>query len=552
MSTTSKFVNLNPNVLLEWIYDDTNFLAEDYYILINTLQNTRGFINAETTNTLPSTTNNYASTNLFPVDAPNNKWGLIDQNAYPFLQLVFYPGNIPYRYDKIRVHFPINYNFDNYVGFVLNVNVLDRTGKIYENLSNFYYDKTDLNRSLEYTAPPFLFNEKLYGKFLEIQVPAPVALANDVSVSSVNNAPVPTLGNINSNLAGPSGLGVGPNSPIFIDFSFILQKNVVNKQTTFLLQDPYGATIPQVPEFQTLAVNIQPSKEGDWFEIGGFYDGTMSGFQTFIEQQALNGNDQYAIFTVTVFEKNVQTDQIQYIVQDNFDVATRFRPIISFSTTTAVIDVEMKLINTVTNNFITRLTTYVMMQDEVAKYSRILTKINVSNAFKPKIYQASPDIINVTTVGNNAQIQKINVPFPVMFDRHSVLAKNVSATINDETFYGTGQLQILLYPTDNVIKFAIAENVDNSGAKPFAIPTGLPVTLTFKSDTQTVDCALYPESNQIDYPNGIVVFRILESQISAIQAIAKQGFDQFYIIMKPTSGVNTVLYSGRYLLYNNF
>lgn len=549
---TSKFVNLDPNVLLEWIYDDDNFLAEDYNIVVNTLQDNRAFTNAETTNTLPSSTNNYISTTLFELDAVNKKWAPVDIVQYPFLQTISYPGNVPSRYDIVRLHFPINYNFDDKLGCLLNINVLDRTGKVYLNLSNFYFDKTDSSRSVEFTAPPFLFNEKLWGKHLEISVPAPVALAQDVRLSTINAAPIPTLGGINSNLAGPNGLGVGPNSPIFIDFSFLLKKSTVNKQTSFLVQDPYSVTIPQVPEFQTLAVAILPATDGDWFELYGTYDGTISDFETFIEQQALNNNPQYAIFTVTVFEKNLQTDSVQYVMQDNFATPIRYRPIISFSTTTAVIDVEMKLINSVTGNFITRHSSYVMVQDQVAKYGRILTKINLSNAFKPKIYQSAPDNVNFTSIQTKAQIQKVDVPFPIMFDKYNVVCKNTSETINDETFYGTGQLQILLYPTDNFLRFTIAKTVTDAGFVPFQIPTGTRITLTFKSDNLNVDAEIYNDSGQVDYNAGVLVFRVLETQAQTIRTIFRDGFDQFYIIMRATNSINTVLYSGRFLLFSEF
>ena len=550
--TTSKFVNLDPNVLLEWIYDDENFLAEDYQIVVNTVQSTRGFVNSETTNTLPSTTNNYVSTNLFELDASNNVWAPIDASKYSFLQVISYPGNVPYRYDIVRIHFPINYNFGSKLGFLLNINVLDRTGKVYLNLSNFYFDKTDSSRSLELTAPPFLYNEMLWGKYLEISVPAPVALANDVQQSGVTSAPVPNLGGINSNLAGPAGLGVGPNSSIFIDYSFLLQKNVTPaKVVSYMLQDPFSVAIPQVPEFQSLSVVIRPSSEGDWFEIFGAYENTATGFATFISQQALNGNPQYAIYTVTTFEKNLETDTVQYVVQDNFDTAIRYRPIITFSTTTAVLDVQMQLINSQTGNFVTRTTSYVMLQDQVAKYSRVLTKINLSNAFVPKLYQSAPDNITLNPIVSSASTQTVKVPYPVMYDRFNVVAKNVTETVNDETFYGMGQLQILLYPTDNILRFVIAKTITSNGYQPFVIPTGTPITLTFKSDTLNVDSALYTDTNQVDYSQGVLVFRVLQTQSQSIQTIYKAGFDQFYIIMQ-TNGVNTVLYSGRFLLFSQF
>ena len=169
----------------------------------------------------------------------------------------------------------------------------------------------------------------------------------------------------------------------------------------------------------------------------------------------------------------------------------------------------------------------------------------------PKLYQSAPDNITLNPIVSSASTQTVKVPYPVMYDRFNVVAKNVTETVNDETFYGMGQLQILLYPTDNILRFVIAKTITSNGYQPFVIPTGTPITLTFKSDTLNVDSALYTDTNQVDYSQGVLVFRVLQTQSQSIQTIYKAGFDQFYIIMQ-TNGVNTVLYSGRFLLFSQF
>lgn len=169
---TSKFLNLNENVLLEWIYDDDNLLIEDYKIVVNTLSEQHNFINANATNTIVSSTNNIQSKNLIEVNEENNRWGYMDENAYPFLQVSSFAGNVPQRYDIARVHFPVSYTFDDKLGFMLSVSVLDSSGKKRYLLSDFFFDNSDTSMSLDLTAPPFLYRDVLWGKYKDILVPS--------------------------------------------------------------------------------------------------------------------------------------------------------------------------------------------------------------------------------------------------------------------------------------------------------------------------------------------------------------------------------------------
>lgn len=555
---TSKFVNLNENVLLEWIYDDDNLLIENYKIVSNTITEQRNFVNTAFTNNLPTTTKNLQPVNLFEVNAESNRWAPMNEDEYPFLQVSNFAGNVPMRYDIVRLHFPVNYTFDDKIGYLLNIYVLDVSGKNELYLSNFYFDLTDTQRSLDLTAPPFLYRDVLWGKFKEIQVPATNVLAKQITQGDGLSL-VPTPGSINSNLAGPTSLGVANSSPIFIDFAFLLKKEILFDKLSYLIQNPFSTSIPQTPEFEDLSVSIIDADDGDYFEIFGTYSGTASEFETFIEQQASIGNVYYVTYTVTVIEKNIITDTVSYFVENNFDNPLRFRPIISFSTTTAVIDVQMKLVNATDGNFILRTASYTMLQDEVAMYSRNLTKINIENAFRAKIYNSLGDQINVQQFGDTeTQVEKLDVPFPVMFDRYSIVTKNKTDDVQDETYYGIGQLQILLYPFDNIVKLVVAKDiteVGDTGEKeivPFEIPTGTRLTLTFKSNTDTVDSELYYDSNDVDLSQGKVVFRVLQSTVATITEFFKNGYDQFYIVIRPETSIDTIIYAGRYLIYNEF
>lgn len=551
----SKFIKLDQDVLLEWIYDSDNFLQEDYRIIIDTLKDTRAFSNTETTNTVLSETDNTSKKQLFSLDTQTRKWGIVDPNTdtnkYLFLQFKNFSGNVPFRYDIVRLHFPVNYTFKDKLGFLFNISLMNDLQDIKFPLSNFYYDKTDFNRlDLELTSPPFMFNEKLWGKFIEIKIPSPFALVNDVSI--VQGVRIPRAGTIHKNLVDEDFNVLSKETPIFLSFQFLTKKLNTLNQISFLTTEPFSATIPVIPEFEQLGIQIIPSLQGDYFEIFGTFNNTISEFSNFIQMNNLQGKSYYVIYEITVFEKNIISGNSTQTQFENFDLPIEFRPIIKFSTTTAVIDVTMKIINAVDDSTITRTTTYAMLQNEVAKYSRFLTKIDIKNTFKPKVYNAKPDLINVQLGTGLRQVEKVNVPMPIMFERINISVKNVSEQVNSTIYYGQGQQQILLFPSNNIFKFSIISSVDNNGAKAFEIPAQSSIFLRFKSNDTLVEFPLFYDSGEVDLSRGIVVFNVLETQYDTLKKMYQNGFDQFYIAMKTDSGITTILFFGRFLPSDKF
>lgn len=551
----SKFIKVDVDVLLEWIYNDDDFVIEDYTIINDTLRDSRAFSNSPTTSSQKSETNNITNSQLFLLDSQKNKWGIVDTdpetNRYSFLQYQDYPGNVPFRYDTIRLHFPIDYTFKDKLGCLLNISLFNQDQSIKFPLSNYFYDKTDPNRlDLDLTAPPFLFQEKFWGKFIEIQVPSPSVIINDVAL--INNQRLPRGGSIHKNLVEDDFNVLSNETPIFIDFQFLTKKEEKLSQVSWFTTEPFSTTIPVVPEFEQLGLNIENSNNGDYFEIYGTFNGNTSEFNDFIQNGNLQGKRYYALYEVSLFEKNIKTSSQTYSQFENFDIPIDFRPIIKYSTTTAVIDVTMKIINSVDDTIILRRASYSMIQDEVGKYSKNLTKINTRDTFKPKIYNAKPDQLNVSFGNGLINTEKIEVPFAVMFERFNINVKNVSEQVNDTLYYGIGQLQILLYPSDNIVTFAIANGTDVNGRVPFEIPSYAKITLLFKSNKTKVEVPLFWESNSVNLSKGIVEFRIVETYFETLKQIYDEGFDQFYIIMGNDNGVNTCLYPGRFLIYNSF
>jgi hypothetical protein len=260
---------------------------------------------------------------------------------------------------------------------------------------------------------------------------------------------------------------------------------------------------------------------------------------------------------------------------DNFNESIEYRPIIKYSTTTAIIDVEMRLIDAVDDSYIIRRASYGMLQDEVSKYSLNLTKINLSSANKPKIYNIKsnidPSLVGITnSMGritnvktnktysgrvsntnintNNIQIETIKVPFPVLIDKFNIVSKSDNEMLNNTLFYGIGKMTIILYPFDNIIKFTIANGSETSPDFLNLSSYG-DIKIVFKDDSKIFEFPLYTDSDSINLANGQIVFKINQNKMSDIKRLYDSGVNIFYITSESQS-IRSVIYSGLFKIYD--
>jgi len=606
----SKFIKANKFVLLEYIYDTENNISDSYEILINLKDNIlnlsymSGGIGGDT-----SFTNNGATSQLFKLDPINNIYGLINTTDYSFLQIKDYNQGFPARHDSIRIHFPTNYTFGEYIGFYIRVYTLDYNNNKGYDLSNFYFDSTDSTQTniLGFTSPPLLFNETLWGKNILLNFPSISYLANQRKDGST--AP----NTINYNLT--NGAGLSQNAPVFIDFHFIRSKKTLNSVTTYTLGPKTAVSFPQSPDYEKLGLIIQHSQNGDFFEIFGSYNGNITEFNTFMNNSVLQGKRYYIEYEITLFEQNIRGKTFKIIVDEDFNEKIEYRPIIKFSTTTAIIEVVMNLIDAVDMSTIQRRASYGMLQDEVAKYSLNLTKINLQTASKPKIYNiknpegagifgnlngsaysdgrlygnaggslfstnTSKNLFGLGRKGRGSNIgtaggaggsglsqisdqsrpQVIIEPYPVdrlvLSDRFSILTKTDSVAVGGKLFYGLGKVQIILYTFDNIIQFFMARDVTTSATQTTSAPEYLDLTnvgeikMVIKNQQTSLDFPLYTESQAIDLSIGQIVFRIAADKMGDVRKIFDSGVNIFYVTTTNNS-IQTVIYSGLFTIFDS-
>lgn len=563
MSKVSKYVKLDKNILLEYIYNDSNLIGESYNILVNSKYKNQAYVAGT-----GSLTSNTLSNQLFKIDTLSNRYGKIDTEYYSFLQEKNYSGGNPIQHDTVKIHLPINWTFGEYLGFYIRVYAYDSFNMKTYDLSNFYFDMTDVSQTylLNFSTPPLLFQEKLWGKNISIDVPSVNSISSQLTITS------PKEDSVNYNLT--NGDGLSTTSPIFIDFHFINNIQTINNVSTYLLSSNSTTTIAQTPEYENLGLVVQHASNGDYFEIYGVYSETLAGFKKFIDDSFNIGRNYYVQYSITLYEQNIRGKTTTITVTDNFNETIEYRPIIKYSTTTAIIDVEMRMIDSVDNSSIIRRASYGMLQDELSKYSLNMMKINVSNVSKPKIYNLKNSIntgligglnntggvLNIGGVSNSANstftggqngiiVETIKVPFPILIDRFNIIAKSENALFNNTIFYGYGKIQILLYPFDNIVKFSIATGPDN---KPeYLNMTGInEIKLVIKNDQNQFTFPLFVESGDINLSIGQVIFKIPQNRFNDIKKIYDSGINLFYIVGTSQS-TTSVIYTGLFKIYDN-
>lgn len=543
MSETKKFININENVLIEWIYNNGN-VSEDYSIWTDLKTQKRNFVS--------KSNNNKIDYSLFNIDPVLKKYSKVDFNKFNFLKNQDYFTS-PIQYDKVNINFPFNYDFGEYVGFLFQAYTYDFQNKKLVYFSNYFYDKTDINiEKLMQLKQPFRYGEKEWGKYLTISIPSLDEISNQRLVNSTFNKPIED--SINYNITS-NKVGLSLTSPIFIDFSFITTRETILGTTYYYLGDTFNTSISKTPEYQSLGVTIEESKEWDFFIIYGFYNNSNENLDNFVRELEERGRRINIEYIITLYEENIQSGfSLKFSVSENFSQKIEYRPIFKYSNTTASIDVEMHVIDLVDNSTIIRNTSLGLTKN-LFKYGKKLSRLQINSLTKPKIYNYSSD----NTVNMNANLMSVTnygitkVPYPLLVSNYKILVSNSRNQSDISDYKPLGNLTILLTPFDNIIKFQIAKQISAKGtAEPYNMSELLnnaKLTLIFRSDNQMVEKGIFLESDENNFEYGVVIFKIPESDMKIIKKI-KDIDNNFYLTIVANQN-RTLLYSGKYKIYED-
>ena len=547
---TSVYQKVNKDILLEWVYDDDNFIQESFHVLNNLKDKTLSYVGGDLT---ANTFNNQ----LFPVNIVTNTWAKINTSTYNFLKVDDYTMSSPVKHDRIKLHFPSGFNFGENQGVFIKVYTYDFRNKNLVSLCNFYFNRNDSNQSdlIDTVTPPFLYDGGLWDRIIEIDVPS-------VSfVAAQTTSGFATPGSINDYLT--SGVGLSFTSPIFVDFSFITAIQTIGTQTNYILSNPFTIQIGQSPQLTELQLFIQESTIGDYFEIYPLYNNTFDNFVQFINQSQSLGYDYYTEYLITLFEENIPGRTLTYLIDSDFTELIEWRPILRSSTALATIEVEMRLINNVDGSIISRVASYGLASNQISKYSFNLKRIAIQTVQKPKIYvQKQSQIAPIDALTRKQQQQvTVNVEVPSLASANSMVAfsPNDLNPKSDQTmlnYHPFGQMKLLIQPFDNILKFSIA-SLSNGNLIFLDLTDSQNLTIAFKSDKAEYSFGIYPDNSDIlatgattsvnlNLKDGGCAFKVPQSAYQDLKNIYTDGTNLFYITTN-NNNVETIIYSGLFI-----
>ncbi|NPV12988.1 MAG: hypothetical protein HPY57_14575 [Ignavibacteria bacterium] len=539
MATSSKFIKIHQNVLLEWIYDSDNLKTDDYQVVTDLISNKRGYMSKSGLNNINNT--------IFAIDPIIKKYAKIDTTKYNYLKLENY--TTPYvQFDKLRLHLPTTYSFsDNgYIGLWIKIYSYDYNNKNIVEFSSFLYNDTEIGAdSILVLNKEFFYDEQSWGKYITYDIPSIDAVSKQRTSSVGTN--LPTTNSINYNLT--KGVGISQESPIFIEFAFVVSKETVLGNTYYYLSELFKKSIAKVPEYMDLAANIVEAKDGDYFEIYGSYGGSNESMDEFIDELTAKGRKVKLEYEVSLFEENILMHTQTFVVEENFTKKLWYRPVLSFTNTTASIDVTMRVIDLVDKSQIERFAS-ISLTTQVLKYGKTLTRLNMNNVFKPKIYNLkAPSQTQILTSNKVSDIDITKVNYPVISDRFNILVSS-SPSITSE-YKPMGLTEIIINPFGNVVKFNIASSVDANGtATPYdltKITENSKITLSFKTDTEFLEKEIWQDTDQNDFENGVIVFRIEQSDVITLKKMSKSNQNFYITINSNKTGIRSMLYSGKWV-----
>lgn len=546
----SIFKKVNRDVLVEWVYDSNNTVLEQYKILSDARNGMRSYIGGDVT-----MTNNDITSQLIGIDPVQGKWAKIDLYKFPFLSVMDYssPG---VRHDRLKIYLPSNFQFGEHQGVFFKIYTLDYQNKKIFEISNFFFDQNDLQKLdiLSSFTPPLLYQDKTWDKFIQVDIPSVYAVALQREDGSA------VLDSINYNLSGPSGLSL--TSPIFVDFQFISKIVDIGSTKTYITSQKITTQFPQLPQIDTLKLVIEESDRGDYFEIYPEYDGSFSNFVEFIENAKSINKFYITEYTITLFEENVKGRPVTILIEteEDFSQKIEWRPIIKYSSTKAIIDVEMKLINKVDGTIEIVKSAYGMTPDQLSKYLINLKKILVRDTFKPKIYSKKKlGFYGLDQLGKAPQPEnRIKVPVPSLINLLNMSAFSESATnrISQnklENYHYFGKMKLGVRPFDNIFRFHLAFKTADS-LNPLDLTNCQELKLTFRNDKSEIEFIQYIDE-KTSPKNGVCQFRVPESRFLDIKNLLKPSANSksklstssLFYITTTNQGIANTIYCGMFI-----
>ena len=543
-TTTSKYVQLTPYMVMEYMYADqpnpetynvnTGSTTVSYDKLINGMvqsiggtadngvqifnqsQNYSLTKNTTLNNVVRVTDNSFIPLNpnyIIPYNDFNPK--LTSTADLP----VDFSSNFAIVYDSVRYHILAGYNLGNIDGVILGIDFLDVDGT-YVTFSQIFIDSGFAG---QYTLnpSPLMIGINSYDKYFEIKVPSLVNLNNQY-ISS----PTPSL--TPAALLSHSGKGFVVGSPMRIRAYEILNTTLTTGYVTYGANLISTLSLESEDPFRNIGAYIAPADTGDFFE---YFATDNGGFiEDFILFQNSIGNQYYIQNDIKVFEQ-IGTAFIQtanfYTIQTNaYDIPNLYRPIIRNSGVASTFNLRytMTLVNSVDQSRVTRIAS--VTYNNPAKYGAYIAPLQLQNLPQvQKIYNKVATETNISVPSSNPTPRIIVKYSNVFYERNLVNTTMTNLVVKgttitqadggsgkDETVYGQGKAYIRISPFDNYYKFTFYKQGADGNTQLIDLESSGTYYMVFLNNSnKKVSAPSIDDKNIANSAKGELAFKVSET-----------------------------------------
>jgi hypothetical protein len=549
-STSSKYVQITPYLLMEYMYADqpepeTHFVNSGpstvgYDKLVN------GFRSGDYQIFNPN--NDYDITHNTTQDSvvriAENSFITLDSNLIiPFndysdeltntanLPVVF-PSNLLVVYDSVRYHIRAGYNLGNIDGIIMSIEYqdVDTTGVVVSQI----LIKKGTNEDYNLNANPVTIGSNIYDKYIEVKIPNLRDMNNKYQAAS-SYFKTQTL----AGLISHSGLGFVYNAPIRITAWQIQSTSDYAGYAKYDSSKIATLSLEQEDPFANIGATIRPSDRGEFFE---FYATDNEGFvEDFILFQNSLGNAYYISHQIEILEQIgaslIRTSHFDSVQTTAYDSPNYYRPIVRNAGVAASFTLRytMTLINSVDQSRTIRISSY--SSTNPSEWGLKIKPIQLSNFPQvQKIYNRiySQPTINMTS--SNPAPREIVKYTNVFINQNYVTASIDSLTFTNNSLrvdsgasqtiaVGTGKLTISISPFDTYIKFKFIKSGPSGDPVPIDLTSSGEFNISFVDLSGSKIQIPSLKDNTLASPGlGEVAFKIDESAAGRILQINDRRF----------------------------
>ena len=550
-STTSKFVQLTPYLLMEYMYADQP-QPEDYFV--NSGPSTIGYdklINGYQTNAVQifnpnndyDLTKNTASNSV--VQISTNSFVTLDSNLIiPFndyseqltntadLPIVF-PSNLLVIYDSIKYHIRAGYNLSNIDGLILKIEFQDQNLN-YVTASQILLKK-GTEQDYELNPNPVVIGSNIYDKYFEIKIPNLKDMNYKYLAASDYFRPQ-TL----ASLISQSGDGFVSDAPIRISAWQVQSTTDFEGYSRYDSSRIALLSLEQEDPFSNIGATIKESNSGQFFE---YYATDNEGFtEDFILFQNSIGNSYYISHQIEVLEQIgaaiIETSRFESTQTTAYDSPNYYRPIVRNAaySSSFFLRYTMSLINSVDQSRVIRISSYA--SNNPAQWGTTITPIKLQNLPQiQKIYNRVYSASSISVGSSNTTTPKEIIKYTNVFIQQNYVtatASNLTFTngnltqnngTSNVTALGVGKLTLSLSPFDNYYKFKFIKEGPNGIPVAIDLSNSGLYKIAFLDDSGNKNYVPSLLDNNIAKPAlGELAFKIDETQSAKILKFTDRRF----------------------------